>query len=75
MSGPTTNDQDAASCARDQRDRIEIFVGTYGHVIIKQTTANDGVQRICLHPEDVQAVLEHIALARDAATATRERLS
>ncbi|HET6431020.1 hypothetical protein [Dyella sp.] len=60
-------EQEATSFVIEQRDKIEIYAGEHGHVVIKQDSYTGEESVVLIHPDDVELVIRHILAARDEA--------
>ncbi len=49
----------------EQRDKIEIYAGQNGHVLLKQDSYNGEESIVWIHPDDVELVIRHMQAARN----------
>ncbi|WP_269792499.1 hypothetical protein [Stenotrophomonas sp. Iso1] len=65
--------EEATSFVIEQRDKIEIYTGDKGHVVLKQDSYTGEESVIWIHPDDVAAVIRYLEAARTEAYEIRKQ--
>jgi hypothetical protein len=60
-------EKEATSFIIEQRDKIEIYAGEHGHVVLKQDSYHGEESVVLVHPDDVELVIRHMQAAREEA--------
>ena len=51
----------------EKRDPLEIYAGKTGFVVLKQSNTLSDDVHICIHPDDIPQVIEHLKVEQTAA--------
>ncbi len=64
--------KEATAFVIEQRDKIEIYAGQNGHVVLKQDSYNGEESAVWVHPDDIELVIRHMQAAKEQAYEIRK---